>query len=107
MQGLGERFDFTHDRIREVASGRVLTPRRKLIQTYYQMVRRDGLFSSYRGIWLDLIADRTRKSFRNPSFRVDLATAYLKSFCMISKTWLSNRTITSGFRLFPGRIHAN
>jgi tetratricopeptide (TPR) repeat protein len=31
LHGLGERFDFTHDRIRDVASGRILSPRRKLI----------------------------------------------------------------------------
>jgi DNA-binding SARP family transcriptional activator len=31
LQGRGERFDFTHDRIREVAHGRILAPRRKLI----------------------------------------------------------------------------
>ncbi len=30
LHGLGERFDFTHDRIREVAYHRVLSPRRKL-----------------------------------------------------------------------------
>ena len=31
LHGRGERFDFTHDRIREVANGRILAPRRKLI----------------------------------------------------------------------------
>src|SRR5262249_10286039 len=31
LHGLGERFDFTHDRIREVAYTRILMPRRKLI----------------------------------------------------------------------------
>jgi tetratricopeptide (TPR) repeat protein len=31
LHGLGERFDFTHDRIREVAYRRILMPRRKLI----------------------------------------------------------------------------
>ncbi len=31
LHGLGERFDFTHDRIREVAYGRILAPRRKLL----------------------------------------------------------------------------
>jgi tetratricopeptide (TPR) repeat protein len=31
LHGVGERFDFTHDRIREVAYGRLLSPRRKLL----------------------------------------------------------------------------
>ncbi len=31
LHGRGERFDFTHDRIREVAYARILAPRRKLI----------------------------------------------------------------------------
>jgi len=31
LHGLGERFDFTHDRIRDVAYGRLLAPRRKLL----------------------------------------------------------------------------
>ncbi len=31
LQGVGERFDFTHDRIREVASDQLLPPRRKLL----------------------------------------------------------------------------
>jgi DNA-binding SARP family transcriptional activator len=31
LQGRGERFDFTHDRIREVAHRRIFAPRRKLI----------------------------------------------------------------------------
>jgi DNA-binding SARP family transcriptional activator len=31
LHGVGERFDFTHDRVREVASGRILAPRRKLL----------------------------------------------------------------------------
>ncbi|PYM92439.1 MAG: hypothetical protein DME04_15475 [Candidatus Rokuibacteriota bacterium] len=31
LQGVGERFDFIHDRIREVVSGRLLSPRRKLL----------------------------------------------------------------------------
>jgi len=31
LHGLGERFDFTHDRIRDVAYDRLLTPRRKLL----------------------------------------------------------------------------
>ena len=31
LHGRGERFDFTHDRIREVAFGQILSPRRKLI----------------------------------------------------------------------------
>lgn len=31
LQGLGERFDFTHDRIREVAASDVLAPRRRLL----------------------------------------------------------------------------
>jgi DNA-binding SARP family transcriptional activator len=31
LHGLDERFDFTHDRIRQVAYGRILAPRRKLL----------------------------------------------------------------------------
>jgi len=31
LHGIGERFDFTHDRIRDVAYGRLLPPRRKLL----------------------------------------------------------------------------
>jgi DNA-binding SARP family transcriptional activator len=31
LHGLGELFDFTHDRIRDVAYGRLLVPRRKLL----------------------------------------------------------------------------
>lgn len=31
LTGVGERFDFTHDRIREVAYGQLLLPRRKLL----------------------------------------------------------------------------
>jgi tetratricopeptide (TPR) repeat protein len=31
LHGLGERFDFTHERIRQVAYGRVLAPRRRLL----------------------------------------------------------------------------
>jgi DNA-binding SARP family transcriptional activator len=31
LHGVGERFDFTHDWIREVAAARILAPRRKLI----------------------------------------------------------------------------
>ena len=31
LHGLGERFDFTHDRIRDVAYARILAPRRKLL----------------------------------------------------------------------------
>ena len=31
LHGLGERFDFTHDRIRDVAYARLLPPRRKLL----------------------------------------------------------------------------
>jgi DNA-binding SARP family transcriptional activator len=31
LHGLGERFDFTHDRIRKVAHDRILAPRRKLL----------------------------------------------------------------------------
>jgi DNA-binding SARP family transcriptional activator len=31
LQGVGERFDFTHDRIRDVAYGQLLGPRRKLL----------------------------------------------------------------------------
>jgi tetratricopeptide (TPR) repeat protein len=31
LHGLGERFDFTHDRIRDVAYARLLAPRRKLL----------------------------------------------------------------------------
>jgi DNA-binding SARP family transcriptional activator/tetratricopeptide (TPR) repeat protein len=31
LHGLGERFDFAHDRIRDVAQGRILAPRQKLI----------------------------------------------------------------------------
>jgi DNA-binding SARP family transcriptional activator len=31
LHGLGERFDFTHDRIREVVYGRILAPRRRLL----------------------------------------------------------------------------
>ncbi|PYM19092.1 MAG: hypothetical protein DMD81_04385, partial [Candidatus Rokuibacteriota bacterium] len=31
LQGQGERFDFTHDRVRDVAWSRMLAPRRKLI----------------------------------------------------------------------------
>jgi DNA-binding SARP family transcriptional activator len=31
LHGLGEQFDFTHDRIREVAHGQILAPRRKLL----------------------------------------------------------------------------
>ncbi len=31
VHGVGDRFDFTHDRIREVASGRLLLPRRRAL----------------------------------------------------------------------------
>ena len=31
LHGLGERFDFTHDRVRDVAYERILAPRRKLL----------------------------------------------------------------------------
>jgi len=31
VQGVGERFDFVHDRIRQVVYGQLLAPRRKLI----------------------------------------------------------------------------
>ena len=31
LHGVGERLDFTHDRLREVAYGRILAPRRKVL----------------------------------------------------------------------------